>query len=340
MMAFARPSLFAALVLATLLAAPFLALAAAAPRLDTAQLAADVRHIAERARPGRLGVGVEVLGTGESWFANGDVALPMQSVFKAPLVAAALDRADRGAWTLDSTLVLRRGDLSVPYSAINDTFPQRTRWTWNELLDLAAGASDNTAADLVLARLGGPRALTRWLRAKAIGGVRVDRYERDQQMRIVGLPPFRAEWTNAESLAAVRATVPPAAQRRARDAYLRGRLDTMTPRGAIAFLRALADGRLASPAATARLLAVMTASTTGPGRLRAALPEGATLAHKTGTGPTLLGVCTAVNDIGIVTRPDGTRIAIAVLYSGGTAPAAEREAVLAEVGRAALRAVR
>jgi beta-lactamase class A len=311
-----------------------------APRLDTSRLAADVQRVAARARPGRLGVGVVVLGSDQQWFLDGDTALPMQSVFKAPLVAAALDRADRGSWALDSVLVLRRTDLSVPYSAVNDTFPQRTQWTWSELLELAAGASDNTAADLALARLGGPAALTDWLRAKGIRGIRVDRYEHDQQMEITGLGPFRTEWSNPDSLAAAREGVPPDVQRRARDAYLRGKLDTMTPRGAIAFLLALAEGRLGSPRSTAHLLAIMTASQTGPQRLRAALPEGATLAHKTGTGPTLLGVCTAVNDIGIVTLPDGTRVAIAVLYSGSTAPAADREAVLADVGRAVLGAMR
>jgi beta-lactamase class A len=310
------------------------------PRLDTARLAADVQRIAESARPGRLGVGVAVLGAGQEWFLDGDTPLPMQSVFKAPLVAAALERADRGGWALDSVLVLHRADLSVPYSAINDSFPQRTRWTWSELLELAAGSSDNTAADLVLARLGGPPALTDWLRARGIRGIRVDRYEHDQQAEIAGLGPFRPEWASQDSLSAARRSVPPDVQRRARDGYLRGKLDTMTPRGAIAFLLALAEGRLGSPRATAQLLGIMTASQTGPQRLRAALPAGATLAHKTGTGPTLLGVCTAVNDIGIVTLPDGTRVAIAVLYSGSTAPADTREAVLADVGRAVLGALR
>jgi beta-lactamase class A len=285
-------------------------------------------------------VGVAVLGASQQWFLNGDAPLPMQSVFKAPLVAAALERADRGGWTLDSVLALRRADLSVPYSAINDSFPQRTGWTWSELLELAAGRSDNTAADMVLTRLGGPAALTDWLRAKGIRGIRVDRYEHDQQVEIAGLGAFRPEWSSGDSLAAARRSVRPDVQRRARDAYLRGRLDTMTRRGAIAFLLALAEGRLDSPRSTAQLLAIMTASPTGPQRLRAALTAGATLAHKTGTGPTLLGVCTAVNDIGIITLPDGTRVAIAVLYSGSTAPEAAREAVLADVGRAVLGAIR
>lgn len=338
MMARLRLACLAVCLLATFVPSP--SPAAPARTLDTTRLAADLDRIARRARPGTLGVGVELLATHEQWFLNGDRALPMQSVFKAPLVAAALARVDRGEWPLDSTLWIRHEDLSVPYSAINDSFPRRTFYTWAELFELAAGSSDNTAADLVLARLGGPAALTGWLRERGIEGVRVNRYEHDQQMDIVGLGAFRPAYALGESLAAARATVPPAAQRRARDAYLADTLDTMTPRGALAFLGALAGGRLASPASTARLLAIMTASPTGPRRLRAALPAGATLAHKTGTGPTLLGVCTAVNDIGIVTLPDGTRVAIAVLYAGATSAEAAREGVLAEVGRAVLAAIR
>jgi beta-lactamase class A len=335
-----RLHVVAALLLAAFVTASPAATAPPARSLDTVRLAAAVDSIAARAMPGVLGVGVELLGSRTAWFRNADIALPMQSVFKAPLVAAALARVDGGAWPLDSTLRIRRQDLSVPYSAVNDSFPRRTSYTWSVLFELAAGWSDNTAADLVLARLGGPAALTAWLRAHGIEGVRVDRYEHEQQMQIVGLGAFRPAYASAESLAAARAMVPPAAQRRARDAYLGGRLDTLTPRGALAFLRALADGRLVSPASTERLLAIMTASTTGPGRLRAALPAGATLAHKTGTGPTVQGVCTAVNDIGIVTLADGTRVAIAVLYSGATVPDSTREAVLADVGRAVLGAIR
>lgn len=329
---------FAALLAAAL--APAAPAAAPARTLDTVRLSADITRIAERARPGVLGVGVELLGSGQSWFRNADTPLPMQSVFKAPLVAAALAQVDRGAWPLDSTLSLRPEDLSVPYSAINDSFPRRTDYTWGEMFEMAAGWSDNTAADLVLARLGSPAGLTAWLRARGIEGIRVDRYEYALQSAILGLGTFRPAWASADSLAAARATVPPAERRRARDAYLRGRLDTMTPRGALAFLRALAEGRLASPESTGRLLAIMTASTTGPLRLRAALPTGASLAHKTGTGPTIEGVCTAVNDIGIVTLSDGTRVAIAVLYSGATSPPATREAVLADVGWAVLAAIR
>lgn len=69
----------------------------------------------------RRGLFAALLGSGQSWFRNAETPLPMQSVFKAPLVAAALAQVDLGAWPLDSTLSLRPEDLSVPYSAIDGT---------------------------------------------------------------------------------------------------------------------------------------------------------------------------------------------------------------------------
>jgi len=309
------------------------------PKLDRDHLATSIQRIATGARPAVLGVGVEVLATGERWFLNADQPLPMQSVFKAPLGAAVLDAVDRGSLSLDSVLVIQAGDLSVPFSAINDSFPARTRWTIGELLNLAVGSSDNTAADLLLHMIGGPSALTAWLRGRGIEGIRVDRYEHELQMDILGLGPFEPAWASPDSLERAKLSVPEDARQRAMDAYLHDERDTMTPRGAIDFLRALSDDRLVSPASTQRLTQMMTDTTTGARRLRAGLPKGATLAHKTGTGPTVLGVSTACNDIGIVMLHGGRRIAIAALLSASADDEATRDAVLASVARAVVAAL-
>ncbi len=311
-----------------------------AASLDTTRLATEIDRIAAAARPAVLGVGVEMLGRHESWFRAGDHPLPMQSVFKAPLAAAILDAADHGTLALDSTIVLRVEDLSPFFSPVRDSFPARTRWTLAELLVRAVETSDNTAADVLLARIGGPAALTAWLRAHGIAGISVDRYERDQQPAILGLGRYRVAWANPDSFDRARHAVPAALQRKARDAYLHGSEDTMTPRGAVAFLAALAEGRLLSADATARLLGWMNAVVTGPNRLHAGLPHGAELAHKTGTGPQVLGVWTATNDIGIVTLADGRRLVIAALLAASPADEARREAILASVARAVVASVK
>jgi beta-lactamase class A len=313
---------------------------APAPPLDRALLATRVAAIARDARPARLGVAVLVPASGEHWSLAGSEWFPMQSVFKAPLGAMVLDAVDHDRLRLDSTLVIRESDLSVRYSAIDDSFPARTRYTVDDLLDLAVGTSDNTAADLLMRLVGGPHALSAWLQARGLGAIHVDRFEHDLQPAIVGLGAFRSEWVSDETFHRARAQVPEPAQREALKRYLTGKRDVFTPDGAVAFLDALRAGRLLSPRSNARLLRIMTESMTGAGRLRAGLPDGATLAHKTGTGPTVLGVNTAANDIGIVTLADGRTFAIATLLSGSTAPDTTRDAVLAAVARAVVQALR
>ena len=314
--------------------------AATPDSLDTARLSAEIERVASGARPGVLGVGVEVLATGQRWFRNGDRPLPMQSVFKAPLVAAVLDAVDHGRLRLDSTVVLTVRDLSPMYSPVRDAFPARKAWTLEELATRAVETSDNTAADVLLRRIGGPAALTAWLRAHGVQGISVDRYERDLQPAILGLGRFRLAWVNPDSLDRARHAVPEALQRKSMTAYLSGRRDTMSPRGAIEFLSALSAGRLVSAASTRRLLGWMTETVTGPNRLHAGLPNGATLAHKTGTGPTVLGVSTATNDIGILTLAGGRRVAIAALLAGSRASEAARDSTLAAVARAVMTSMR
>ena len=66
------------------------------PPLNLPQLTTEVSAIAERARPGVLGVGLMNLESGETWDFNGERRFPMQSVFKAPLGAAVLAEVDAG----------------------------------------------------------------------------------------------------------------------------------------------------------------------------------------------------------------------------------------------------
>ena len=91
------------------------------------------------------------------------------------LGAAVLAAVDSGRLRVDSAVTLARGDLAPPYSPIAEAWPGRARYTVGELVEAAAGASDNTAADVLMRMVGGPGAVTRFLRAHGVRGVRVDR---------------------------------------------------------------------------------------------------------------------------------------------------------------------
>lgn len=308
------------------------------PELDTERLDREIGPIARRARPAAFDAGVLNIDGGETWALSATRAFPMQSVFKAPLGAAVLAQVDAGALSLDEVITLEEKDLSPPYSPVADAWPRKRSYTVRELLALAVGASDNTAADVLMKRIGGPGMVQAWINDQHIRDLRIDRYERELQTDIYGMAAFRPEWRGERAFTAALAAVPPADRRAAMAAYLTDGRDTATVSAALDFLRKLATGQLLSPASTELLLRIMTESPTGPNRLKAGLPPGATLAHKTGTGRTDLGVNPATNDIGVITLKDGRRYAVAVFLAGSPAGDAEREAIIADVARAVVRA--
>ena len=311
---------------------------AVAGALDAAALDRAIAELAARAEPGRLGVGVMDLATGETWFLNGDARFPMQSMFKAPLAAAVLAAVDEGRMSLDDSIEIAERDLSPPYSDVSASWPERTRYTVRELVERAAGRSDNTAADVLTERLGGPQAVTKWLRAKGVPELRLDRLEREFQVELSAMGPFRPEWRTEEAYEAALRAVPEEQRRRALQAYLKDPRDTTTPRSAVTFLAKLERGELLSKESTELLLRIMTETGTGRNRLKAGLPAGSRLAHKTGTGRRDLGIAPAVNDMGIATLPDGRRLIVVATLSGATAELAACEAILADAARAAVAA--
>jgi beta-lactamase class A len=313
--------------------------AATTPGLDMAGLQTAVAAIAQRAAPGVLGVGLMNLDSGEFWTTNGDRPFPMQSVFKAPLGAALLAEVDARRVSLDEIITLEDTDLSPPHSPVAELWPSRRDYSLGELLDLTVSESDNTAADLLLRKVGGPGALTAWLQSKDVDEVRVDRYEREMQPQSAGLISFRPSW-KGEAYSAAVASVAPAQRRAALARYMADPRDTATPRGMLSFLQRLDAGQLVSQASTRRLLTLMTQTPRGAGRIKAGLPAGASLAHKPGTGRTEQGISSAHNDVGIFTLADKRSYALAVFLSGSTLNAEGRDQVIADVARAAVRAVR
>jgi len=309
------------------------------PRLDMKRLDREVPAIAARAAPGVLGFGLANLESGEFWVRLDDRPFPMMSVFKLPLACAVLAEVEAGRLNLAETLTLTDKTLSPPLSAIADAWPTRAAYTAGELLTATVVDSDNTAADLLMERIGGPGAVEAWLQSKKVDEIRVDRYERELGPAVLGMASFRAAWKGEAAFAAAAATVPPARRHAAALAYMADPRDTSTPRGMLGFLRRLNDGELLAQTSMTRLLALMAQTPRGADRIKAGLPKGVSFAHKPGTSGTDQGLTPAFNDVGIFTLPDRRSYAIAAFLSGSTAPEPVRAALFADLGRLAVRSV-
>lgn len=312
--------------------------ASTTPALDVDGLMRAMDDIAETARPGVLGVAFANLESGQRLTFNGARPFPMQSVFKAPLAAAVLAEVDEGHVRLDETIVLLEEQLSPAFSPIAAAWPERRAYSVRELLEAVIVTSDNTAADVLMKRIGGPGAVTAWLANHRVREVRIDRYERELQPEIYGMPSFRPAWREPYIWAAAQNAVPPAERMRAMRRHLADPRDTATPRGMLDFLQMLDREELVSAASTRRLMALMSRTKPGAGRIRAGLPKDAFLAHRPGTSGVDQGLSTAHNDVGVFTLPDRRSYALAVFLSGSTLDAAGRDRIIAQVAAAAVRA--
>jgi beta-lactamase class A len=199
----------------------------------------------ERRSGGLLGVQVVHTGSGRRWGWRGDERFPMCSSFKLPLAGMALRQAATGALRLDERLAFGPSDL-MHWSPVTEGLLAEGSLTLAELCAATLATSDNTAANLVLARLGGPPAFTAFMRGLGDAVTRLDRAE-----PAMNAPhPF---W------------------------------DSSSPRAMAHSLQALLLGDALPPPQQAQLKAWLLASVTGRHRLRAGLPAGWAIASKTGT---------------------------------------------------------
>lgn len=111
-------------------------------------------HITTVIPPGvaRVGVAVRQLSTGASATLAGEVTMPPASVFKLGVLVEAFRQVDDGRLTLEDMLLLMPSDRIVGAGVLQTRIGQRV--AVGEALRLMIGLSDNTAAEVLIRRLG------------------------------------------------------------------------------------------------------------------------------------------------------------------------------------------
>jgi beta-lactamase class A len=284
-----------------LLAAFPLALPAQTRVPAPSQLHDEIVRIAAQVH-GRVGVSCAVPGKALNCSLNSSAQLPMMSVYKLPIAVAVLHAVETGKLSLAQTLHFVPSDLIAPtgYSPLRDQHPHgAVHMTVEELLRRSIVDSDNVASDVLLRAIGGPSAAQQYLASIVIYGIQIRDYEGDQDRNLQLLYRNVGE---AHSL--------------------------------VGLLLRLSQRSPLTPAHTQLLLGWMAASHTGDQRLGALLPPGTVVAGKTGSAGQDRTTLNATNDVGLITLPDGRRLAIAVLIADSSAPFAVRQRVIAEIARA------
>ena len=220
------------------------------------------------------------------------------STFKMYLAAATLLRIEAGEERLDRQIRITAADM-VSHAPVTQPAVGESL-SVETLMQAVVEVSDNPAANLLLKALGGLEAMRAFYRGIDDDSTRVDRFEPEMNR-------------------------------------LDGDKDTTTPHQSAANIRRLLlDGRtpLSEPSKD-KLLGWMFTSPTGTGRIKAGVPAGWRVAHKTGTGgygPT--------NDIGVLYPPTGDPVVLAIYYHATRESSAEQnDALIAEATRLALAAL-
>jgi len=143
---------------------------------------ADIIGDIERRLGGRLGVFALDLHTGRVLAHRAEERFKLHSTFKGLLAALVLADVGRGIESLEAEVRFGKADL-LPASPITEEAVSRGVLTVRRLCEAVMYRSDNAAANLLMARRGGPARLTRFVRALGDGVTRIDSYEGQMEGR-------------------------------------------------------------------------------------------------------------------------------------------------------------
>lgn len=209
-------------------------------------------------------------GSGATVGHRADERFLLCSTFKAIAVAATLRLRDDEPGLLDRVIHYDAADL-LRHAPVTEQHVAEGM-TVAGLCEAAVAYSDNTAANLLLELLGGPAAVTGFVRGLGDDVTRLDRTEPDLNVTTPG-----------------------------------DERDTTTPAAMATTLRTLTLGDGLDPAGRELLVGWLRANTTGDESIRAGLPAGWQVGDKTGSG--FQG---EANDIAVAWPPDRAPLVITV----------------------------
>ncbi|MCA0368526.1 MAG: class A beta-lactamase [Proteobacteria bacterium] len=247
---------------------------------------------------GRLGVTALDVGSQRRVSWRGQERFPFCSTFKAFLAVAVLERVQRGEEQLDRAVPVVRDDM-IPHAPVTEKAIGRTL-TIRELMQAAVEVSDNPAANILIREMGGIAVWRAWWPTFGDTTTLISRLEPDLNTALPDDPR-----------------------------------DTCLPDQTLANIRELAFSDRLTPEHDQMIQGWLTASPTGPNRIKAGAPQGWTVAHKTGTGAN-----GTANDIGVAFPVSGSPVVLATYFTGATqASDDQRDAVIAEATRRVFKAL-
>ncbi|HEX4681781.1 MAG TPA: serine hydrolase [Gemmatimonadaceae bacterium] len=256
------------------------------------------------------------LSTGREIAIRADEPMNTASVIKIPVMILAFRDAEAGRLDLDARYVIRQEDVRRG-TGLLQSFSPGLQPTIRDLITQMIVTSDNTATDIMIAKVGQDR-VNRFLDSLGY---------RDTRLRMSVGETFRVQQNYHPRLADTSA----AARNMAFVLDSTQWLGRTTAREISRLLEQIERGQLANATSTAAMRRILR-SQFYTSRLPQRVRYRVTLGHKTGDWPPILG-----NDVGIMYAPSGP-IVIAVFTNGNTGSFFQLEATEGRVAEDVLNA--
>jgi beta-lactamase class A len=327
---------------------------------DDRELEQAIAKIAEAAQ-GKVGVGAVLVETGDAAYLNREQHFAMQSVYKLPIAMAMAQQVDKGALNFDSDVIIRPTDYVRRgfHSPIRNMYPQGTVMRLDDVMRYSISESDGSANDVVLRLAGGPEKVEEYLKSIGItdmvvaDSTKTISMDWDTQYQNWATPAasvdllrklfdhqaglsesaggmiYQALSESETGRHRIRKGMPPGSTLAHKTGT--GGHPSEVPGYRQKLAEANSNNNVSRTVSSSKVRATATPKPTPPrGKKATVAADSDSEEGDTKTSE----VISAVNDIGIITLPDGRHIILAVYINDSVADSPTREHVIAEIAKA------
>lgn len=248
-----------------------------------------------------VGVSMKGVENKDTLSINGNLKMPMMSVFKFHIALAVLHKVDEGKLNLSKEIFIKKKDLKEDtWSPMKEDYPEgNVNLNLDKILRYTVSHSDNNGCDILINLVGGTRYIQKFINDQGIKDF-VIKVNEDQMKT----------WKNLY-------------------------INTTTPLAATELLEKFFKGEVLKDETTKYLYHIMVETSRGLTWMKAGLPENIELAHRTGiSGTNDANLRVAMNDIGIVKLPNGKHFILSVYLKDITEKREDTEKIIADITKA------
>lgn len=248
-----------------------------------------------------VGVSIKNIEDKDTLSINGNLKMPMMSVFKFHIALAVLHKVDEGKLNLTQEIFVKKKDLKEDtWSPMKEDYPEgNVNLTLDKILRYTVSHSDNNGCDILIKLVGGTKYIQKFINEQGIKDF-VIKVNEDQMKT----------WKNLY-------------------------INTTTPLATTELLEKFFKGKVLKEETTKYLYQIMVETSRGLTWMKAGLPEGTELAHRTGiSGTNDANLRVAMNDIGIVKLPNGKHLIVSVYLKDITEKKEDTEKIVADITKA------